>query len=174
MNKDTFPKKALPLVPAFLASCALYTQFETWHSVAVCWPSLFRAESRKLFQQAAGWADLSPSPPACVWNHSVVPPSPARRCGHARLFITSLFPVTYYSSGQDGGQDVCGAMSNGSSLRAPNLSFGCCCCLTILSLQARGLLGRRADAPAEQEVTPMPTTMVPFVENLEPWRIKDL
>lgn len=54
MNKDTFPKKALPLVPTFLASCALYTQFETWHSLAVCRPALFRAESRKLFQQAAG------------------------------------------------------------------------------------------------------------------------
>lgn len=72
MNKDTFPKKALPLVPAFLASCALYTQFETWHSLAVCRPSLFRAESRKLFQQAASGADLSPSPPAQL-SHLLLP-----------------------------------------------------------------------------------------------------
>lgn len=172
MNKDAFLKKALSPVPAFLASCALDTQFETWHSLAVCRPSLFRAESQKLFQQVMRWADLSPSPPACVWNHSVVPPSPARRCGQTVYHFLVSGHILFIRAGQLTG--CVGAMSNSSSLRAPTLSLGRCCYLTILSTQARGLLGRRADAAGEKEVTPMPTTMVPFVENLEPWRIKDI
>lgn len=68
---------------------------------------------------------------------------------------------------------MCGTMSNSSSLRAPNLLFGCCCYLTTLPTQARGLLGRRADTLGESEVTTMPTTMIPFEENLGLWRIKD-
>lgn len=136
MNKDAFLKKALSPVPAFLASCALDTVWDL-----TFFGSLLAITVQSWISEAVSEGHGVSGPlslPSCVCVKLLVPPSPARRCGHARLFITSLFPVTYYSSGQDGWQDVCGALSNSSSLRAPTLSFGPCCYLAILSTQARG------------------------------------
>lgn len=165
--------KAMLLLPASLPLMLPYISLKPDILWQLCRPALFRPEHQKLFSQALGWLDPSPSPPACVCNHPVAPPSPTRRCDHSRRFITSLFPVTYDSSGQNNWQDACGAMSHGPSQRAPDLSFACCCSCSPSLTWARGWLSRRADSSGGNKFKTVPITAIPFAEHVELWGTKE-
>lgn len=100
---------------------------------------------------AAAWWWMSPAPALwCVWQGAWYAPLPLQGDGVGRSFITSYFPVTYYSSGQDNWQDVYRVMSNSLSLAAPNLLFGCRCHIISISYQGKRSAERKSWQPCEE------------------------
>lgn len=119
------------LLPILLASQGSYASvsYLTFFGSFVD-PLYLDLNIRSCFLRPRGRLDPSPSPPACVCNHPVAPPPPARRCGHSSGFITSLFPVTYDSSGQNNWQEAGAAVSHApppAPPPAPELPLACCC-----------------------------------------------